>query len=177
MPFFARPATSESTLQLLPIPSFVITLIPPHPQIGPKFLRYGITYERKCVRISDTAPTDFNDLVEETSPSFSSDSDPVAVSPNPSSDLPIALQKGERFTANHHSIYNCLSYRCLSSSHYAFVSAIFSISSRKTVKEALSHPGWQQAIIDEMTALVHGSLFHFHLRKQQLVVSGFLLLK
>lgn len=40
----------------------------------------------------------------------------------------------------------------MSPSHYTFVSAISIISIPKTVKEALSHPGWRQAIIDEMTA-------------------------
>lgn len=34
--------------------------------------------------------------------------------------------------------------------HHAFVSAI---SILKTVKEALAHPGWQQAMIAEMNAL------------------------
>jgi hypothetical protein len=75
-------------------------------------------------------------------------------SPNPSIDLPIALHKGKRFTTNRHPIYNCLSYHCLSpSNYYAFVSTISAISIPKTTKEAVSHPGWRQAMIDEMTAL------------------------
>ena len=46
-----------------------------------------------------------------------------------------------------------MSYHRLSPSHYAFVSAISAITIPKTVKEALAHPGWRQAMIDEMTAL------------------------
>jgi hypothetical protein len=39
------------------------------------------------------------------------------------------------------------------SNYYAFVSTKSAISIPKTVKEAVSHPRWRQAMIDEMTAL------------------------
>ncbi|MCI47514.1 hypothetical protein A2U01_0068756, partial [Trifolium medium] len=92
-----------STPQVLPIPSFefetsVITHRPPQQQISPEFKRYDITYERNCVRVSDTIPTDSNDSVEEIAPPLSGDSDSVpipsivTVSPSPV-DLPIALHK------------------------------------------------------------------------------------
>ncbi|MCI83537.1 hypothetical protein A2U01_0104813, partial [Trifolium medium] len=60
---------------------------PSQPQTSPEFKRYGITYERKGVRVPDTIPIDSNDSVEETAPPSH-----VTVSPSPN-DLPIALHK------------------------------------------------------------------------------------
>ncbi|RVX12789.1 Retrovirus-related Pol polyprotein from transposon RE1 [Vitis vinifera] len=68
-------------------------------------------------------------------------------------DLPIAIRKGTRSTRNPHPIYNFLSYHRLSSPYSAFVSAISSVSLPKSTHEALSHPGWRQAMVDEMAAL------------------------
>ena len=67
--------------------------------------------------------------------------------------LPIALLKGNRSTRNPHSIYNFLSYHPLSSSYYAFVSTLSSISLPKSTSEALSHLGWRQTTVDEMVVL------------------------
>ncbi|RVW57733.1 Retrovirus-related Pol polyprotein from transposon RE1 [Vitis vinifera] len=75
---------------------------------------------------------------------------PALPSPN---DLPIAVRKGTRSTRNPHPIYNFLSYHRLSSPYFAFVSAISSVSLPKSTHEALSHPGWRQAMVDEMAAL------------------------
>ncbi|RVW81347.1 Retrovirus-related Pol polyprotein from transposon RE2 [Vitis vinifera] len=73
--------------------------------------------------------------------------------PRPSpNDLPIAVRKGTR-SSNPHPIYNFLSYHRLSSPYSAFVSAISSVSLPKSTHEALSHPGWRQAMVDEMAAL------------------------
>ncbi|RVX13353.1 Retrovirus-related Pol polyprotein from transposon RE1 [Vitis vinifera] len=71
----------------------------------------------------------------------------------PFADLPIALRKGNRSTRNPHPIYNFLSYHRLSSPYSAFVSAISSVSLPKSTPEALSHPGWRHAMVDEMAAL------------------------
>ncbi|RVW96834.1 Retrovirus-related Pol polyprotein from transposon TNT 1-94 [Vitis vinifera] len=71
----------------------------------------------------------------------------------PSADLPIALRKGNRSTRNPHPIYNFLSYHRLSLPYSAFVSTTSSVSLPKSTPEALSHPGWRQAMVDEMTAL------------------------
>ena len=68
-------------------------------------------------------------------------------------DLPIALRKGNRSTSNPHPIYNFLSYHQLSSTYSAFVSTISTVSLPKNTNEALSHPGWRQAMVDEMVAL------------------------
>ncbi|RVX05229.1 Retrovirus-related Pol polyprotein from transposon TNT 1-94 [Vitis vinifera] len=67
--------------------------------------------------------------------------------------LPIALRKSNRSTRNPHPIYNFLSYHQLSSSYFVFVSTLSSISLPKSTSETLSHPGWQQAMVDEMVAL------------------------
>jgi hypothetical protein len=67
--------------------------------------------------------------------------------------LPIAIRKGNRSTRNPYPIYNFLSYHRLSPTYCAFVSALSSVSIPKTIQEALSHPGWRQAILDEMSAL------------------------
>ena len=58
--------------------------------------------------------------------------------------LPIALWKGN---------LHFLSYHRLSSPYSAFVFAISSISLPKNTNEALSHPGWRQAMVDETAAL------------------------
>ncbi|RVW38069.1 Retrovirus-related Pol polyprotein from transposon RE2 [Vitis vinifera] len=71
----------------------------------------------------------------------------------PSADLPIALRKDNRFTRNPHPIYNFLSYHRLFSPYFAFVSTISSVSLPKSTPEALSYPGWRQAMVDEMAAL------------------------
>ncbi|RVW87780.1 Retrovirus-related Pol polyprotein from transposon TNT 1-94 [Vitis vinifera] len=68
-------------------------------------------------------------------------------------DLPIAIRKDTLSTRNPHPIYNFLSYHRLSSPYSAFVSAISSVSLPKSTHEALSHPGWRQAMVDETAAL------------------------
>ena len=70
-------------------------------------------------------------------------------------DLPIALRKGIRSTRNPYPIYNFVSYHRLSSSYHSFVSSLSSVSLPKNLCEALDHPGWRQAMIDEMQALEH----------------------
>ena len=54
---------------------------------------------------------------------------------------------------NTHPIYTFLSYHRLFSPHSAFISALSSVSLPNTVHEALSHPGWKQAMVEEMVAL------------------------
>ncbi|PHT76148.1 hypothetical protein T459_19670 [Capsicum annuum] len=76
----------------------------------------------------------------------------------PTADLPppsqsIAIQKGIRSTHYANPHYTFLSYHRLSSPHYAFVSSLSSISIPKITGEALSHSGWKQAMIDEISAL------------------------
>ena len=86
------------------------------------------------------------------------DSSPMApssttlISPSPV-DLPIAVRKGTRSSRNPHPIYNFLTYHRLSSPCSAFISTLSSVTLPKTVHEAFSHPGWKQAMIENMVAL------------------------
>jgi len=81
---------------------------------------------------------------------------------NPTMDLPeenldllIALRKDTRSTRNPYPIYNFLSYHRLSYLYHSFVSSLSFVSLPKNLCEALDHPGWRQAMIDEMQALEH----------------------
>lgn len=60
-----------------------------------------------------------------------------------------------RSTHNPHPIYNFFSCHFLSPIYYAFVPTIsfITIIIPQTIQEALSHPGWQEAMTDEMSAL------------------------
>ncbi|CAH9069280.1 unnamed protein product [Cuscuta europaea] len=147
-PYFTPQVEVESVSQVLPIPHLtpLSPLSPPLSSAKPL-----ITYQRR----PRSAP---NEDVPNSDPADS----PPAPAPLPTPDqheapaqpdLPIATGKGIRSTRNPHPIYNCLSYHRLSPSHYAFVSSISSVSIPKTVQEALAHPGWRRAMLDEMAAL------------------------
>ncbi|KAJ7961891.1 Retrovirus-related Pol polyprotein from transposon TNT 1-94 [Quillaja saponaria] len=83
------------------------------------------------------------------------DDSPSVLTPSRASDLasPPILRRGTCSTRNPYPIYTFLSYHRLSSPYYAFVSFLSSISVPKSTSDALAHPGWRQAIIDEMNAL------------------------
>ena len=66
-------------------------------------------------------------------------------------DLLIVLRKGNRQCA--HPISSFVSYNHLSSSSCSFIASLDSISLPNTIREALSHPGWRSAMVDEMQAL------------------------
>jgi hypothetical protein len=152
IPYFANSnAPSVELDQVLPIPYFDyvesthISSVPPvvpdttsSTDSPPPLNRYGITYERR-----------FGPHASVPAPSVST----PAPDPPASPDLPIAIRKGNRSTRNPYPIYNFLSYHRLSPTYCAFVSALSSVSIPKTIQEALSHPGWRQAILDEMSAL------------------------
>ena len=73
--------------------------------------------------------------------------------PQPSDDLPIAIRKGTRSTSNPHHVYNFLSFHRLFLPYFVFVSTLSYVSIPKSTSEALSHPGWKQAMAKEMNAL------------------------
>ena len=70
-------------------------------------------------------------------------------------DFPIAVHKGIRSTRNPSLHYVNLSYHCLSPSHYTCLSSLSFISIPKSLGDAFQHPGWRQAMVDEMAALHH----------------------
>ena len=80
-------------------------------------------------------------------PPIASTSDPVL-----SDDLPIALQIGKRQCA--HPISSFCSYNHLSSHSCSFIISLDSISLPNKVFEALTHPGWCSAMIEDMDALI-----------------------
>ena len=67
--------------------------------------------------------------------------------------LPIALCKGTHFSHNPSPHYVTLSNHHLPSWYYACLSSLSSVSILKSPGEALSHPRWRLAMIDEMYAL------------------------
>ena len=79
-------------------------------------------------------------------PPVASTSDPVL-----SDDLPIALCKGKCHCT--HPISSFCSYDHLSSHSCSFIASLDSISLPNKVSEALTHPGWRSAMIEEMDAL------------------------
>ena len=86
----------------------------------------------------------------------------------PSDDLPIAIQKGTLSTSNPHPVYNFYSFHRLSLPSFAFASTLSSFSTSHNTSEALSHPGWRQAMDEEMDALYSNDtwkLIALHLNK------------
>ena len=81
-------------------------------------------------------------------PSVSSPT-PTTLSSDPvqNDDLLIALRKRKRQCA--HPIFSFVSYNHLSSSSCSFIVSLDSISLPNIVCEALSHPGWHSAMVDE----------------------------
>ncbi|RVW96833.1 Retrovirus-related Pol polyprotein from transposon TNT 1-94 [Vitis vinifera] len=138
-PFFSTTSASLPVSEVLPIP-----IVSPPDAMPPRPLQ---VYHR---RPRVVAPLPFAEAPADSLPIPSAS--PASALPSPN-DSPIAVRKGTRSTRNPHPIYNFLSYHRLSSPYSAFVSAISSVSLPKSTHEALSHPGWRQAMVDEMAAL------------------------
>ncbi|RVW88368.1 Retrovirus-related Pol polyprotein from transposon TNT 1-94 [Vitis vinifera] len=137
-PFFSTTSESLPVSEVLPIP-----IVSPPDAMPLDHFRFIIVALVSLLLSFSEAPAD-------SLPIPSASPAPALPSPN---DLPIAVRKGTRSTRNPHPIYNFLSYHRLSSPYSAFVSAISSVSLPKSTHEALSHPGWRQAMVDEMAAL------------------------
>ena len=81
---------------------------------------------------------------------------PTTLSPpalTPESDLPTALRKRMRSTHNPSLHYIALSYHQLSLPFYTCLFSLSSVTIPKTVCDALAHPGWRQAMANELSAL------------------------
>ena len=107
-------------------------------------------YSRQPRQIMDT-PSD------PCSPPSSLSSDPVVSIPDDDSslDLPIALRKGKRSCT--YPISACVSYDHLSLASRSFIASLDTVSLPRSVHEALSHPGWRDAMVEEMMALDHNA--------------------
>lgn len=84
---------------------------------------------------------------------FSSSSYPPPSDPSKNVDLPIALCKGTRTCKSTYSIASFVSYDHLSSVSRSLIVSLDSFSVPKTVKEALHHPRWSGAMLEEIHAL------------------------
>jgi len=73
--------------------------------------------------------------------------------PSENLDLPIALRKGTHTCKSTYSIANFVSYDRLSSTSRYLIASLDSIFVPKTLKEALNHTGWSNAMLDEIHAL------------------------
>ncbi|RVW21065.1 Retrovirus-related Pol polyprotein from transposon TNT 1-94 [Vitis vinifera] len=138
-PFFSTTSESLPVSEVLPLP-----IVSPSDVVPPRPLQ---VYHRRP-RVA--APLPFAEAPADSLPIPSASPAPALPSPD---DLPIAIRKGTRSTRNPLPIYNFLSYHRLSSPYSAFVSAISSVSLPKSTHEALSQPGWQQVMVDEMDVL------------------------
>ena len=85
---------------------------------------------------------------------------PAALTSDPvlSDDLHIALCKGKRQCA--HPISSFCSYDRLSSQSCSFIASFESISLPNKVFEALAHPGWHSAMIEESDALTENGTWN-----------------
>ncbi|OIT29830.1 hypothetical protein A4A49_55691, partial [Nicotiana attenuata] len=86
-------------------------------------------------------------------PLVPSSSVPLPSDPPEDLDLPIALRKGTRTCKSTYSIASFISYDHLSPTPRSLIASLDSISIDKTVKEALNHPGWSEAMLEEIHAL------------------------
>ena len=110
-------------------------LAPPNPTLAPVPVKPPITQVySQCQNPPVSSPT----------PTASS-SDPVQ-----NDDLLIALRKCKRQCAHPISLF--VSYNHLSTLSCSFIASLDSISLPNTVCEALSHPGWINAMVNEMQA-------------------------
>lgn len=80
-------------------------------------------------------------------------SDVTLLNPLENLDLPIALQKGTRQCESTYSISNFISYDQLSATSSCMIACQDSISISKTVKDALNHLGWHDAMLKEKHTL------------------------
>ncbi|CAI8584052.1 unnamed protein product [Vicia faba] len=90
------------------------------------------------------------EVIADSPPTLSPSPDSIL---QPESDFPIVLHKGIRQTRNPSPYYIDLCYHRLSPLQYTCLSSLSSVSIPKSPGEALSHPEWRQAMIDEMCAL------------------------
>jgi len=105
---------------------------------------------------------------------------PTPPAPTVEPDLSVAIRKGIRSIHNPSPHYTTLSYHRLSQLFYACLSSISLVSIPKSVGDALAHPGWRQAMLDELSALHNSGTwesFLYPLENLLLVAGGSLLSK
>jgi len=78
---------------------------------------------------------------------------PPPPTPQIKPNLPVVIRKSTCSILNSSPHYTTLNYHRLSQPFYACLSSIFSVSILKTIGDALAHPGWCQAMLDELSTL------------------------
>ncbi|XP_070044109.1 retrovirus-related Pol polyprotein from transposon RE1 isoform X1 [Nicotiana tomentosiformis] len=164
-PFFTS-ADHHDISEVLPIPTFEEFTIAPPPPSTTDVSSIPTVEESSVVPPSSPATgtpllTYHRRLRPLSGPTGSRPAPDPAPAADPAPSTPIALQKGIRTTLNPNPHYVGLSYHRLSSPHYAFISSLYSVSIPKSTGEALSHPGWRQAMSDEMSALHTSGTWEF----------------
>ncbi|RVX00633.1 Retrovirus-related Pol polyprotein from transposon TNT 1-94 [Vitis vinifera] len=138
-PFFSTTSESLPVSEVLPIP-----IVSPPEAMPPRPLQ---VYHR---RPRVVAPLPFPEAPADSLPIPSASPAPALPSPN---DLPIAVRKGTRSTRNPHPIYQFFELSSIIFTLFCFCFCYILCFSSKSTHEALSHPGWRQAMVDEMAAL------------------------
>ncbi|KAK2410134.1 putative mitochondrial protein [Trifolium repens] len=123
------------------------SVAPDTPPVAPPTSKPLQIYQR---RPKPSAPTPVPAAIEDSPPTPSPSLDPV---PQSEPNLPEVIRKGTRSTRNPSPHYIDLSYSRISPLYYTCLSSLSSVSIPKSPGEALSHPEWRQAMIDEMCAL------------------------
>ncbi|CAN1837958.1 Retrovirus-related Pol polyprotein from transposon TNT 1-94 [Linum perenne] len=102
-------------------------------------------YKRRKVRTIEPMeqPTELNEHIPE---------DEVTPGVEDNLDIPIAIRKGVR-ECTKHPIERNVGYGCLGSTYRGFITNLDSVEVPKTIQEALKHPRWNQAVLDELQAL------------------------
>ncbi|RVW31012.1 Retrovirus-related Pol polyprotein from transposon TNT 1-94 [Vitis vinifera] len=139
-PFFSTTSESLPVSEVLPIPIVSSPdAMPPRP--------FQVYHPRPRV----VAPLPFAEAPADSLPIPSASPAPALPSPN---DLPIAVRKGTRSTRNPSSY---LQFFELFIDYLHPILLLFLlyplVSLPKSTHEVLSHPGWRQAMVDEMAAL------------------------
>ncbi|KAJ9539533.1 hypothetical protein OSB04_032266 [Centaurea solstitialis] len=98
----------------------------------------------------------YADVLTSESPS-TSDSDVAGDSLPPDHDVPIALRKGKRSCT--YPVDSYVSYAKLSRASRSLVGSLDSIPTPKSVGEALAHPRWRNAMIEEINALEDNNMW------------------
>ena len=136
---FSTPPPSSPEVLSLPLIFPIPTLSSKSSATSPHTLQ--VYTRHPC---TDTKPPD------DSSPMAPSSTSSVLPSPT---DPPITIQIGTRSSRNPHLIYPFLSYHRLSSPYSTFISTLSFVPIPHTVHEALFHPVWKQAMVEEMAAL------------------------
>ncbi|KAJ9568575.1 LOW QUALITY PROTEIN: hypothetical protein OSB04_004541 [Centaurea solstitialis] len=147
---------NQDDLLIYPIPTPSSTVDFPVPSDSAQSSKPSSETERPPVIHSPHLTTDIpnSDVRMSESPS-TSDSDTARDSLPPDLDVPIALRKGKRSCT--YPVDSYVSYAKLSTASRSLVASLDSIPTPKTVGDALAHPGWRNAMIEEMNALEHSN--------------------